>query len=293
VTEPQKGLLMGAGAFTLWGLYPVYFKALGHVAPLEIVAHRILWSTLVLAPLIQLRGAWPTVAATLLDRRLRWGLAATTALIAANWFAYVLAVTTGNVLDASLGYFLCPLVNVALGVAVLKERLTRAQIAAVALAACAVLLLIVKLGVVPKMALFLAVSFGLYGLARKRLPIDPTTALFLECALLIPAGIAVALWLAAEGDLRTLEGDPRTLLLLALSGIVTVGPLLLFAMGAKRLPLSTVGILQYIAPSMLFVQGVLFFGEALNRWRLVAFVLIWGALVIYTVDGIRRARAAA
>ena len=282
---------MGAGAFTLWGLYPVYFKALGHVAPLEIVAHRILWSTLVLAPLIQLRGAWPAVLGTLLDRRLRWGLAATTALIATNWFAYVLAVTSGNVLDASLGYFLCPLVNVALGVLVLKERLTAAQIAAVALATAAVLLLLVKLGIVPKMALFLAISFGLYGLARKRLPIDPTTALFLECVLLIPAGILVGIGLAAAGDLRTLDGDPWTLLLLALSGFVTVGPLLLFGMGAKRLPLSTVGILQYIAPSMLFVQGVLVFGEPLNPWRLAAFVLIWCALLIYTIDGIIRARA--
>ena len=227
----------------------------------------------------------------LLDRHLRWGLAATTILIAANWFAYVLAVTSGNVLDASLGYFLCPLVNVALGVLVLKERLTRAQLVAVALAAFAVLLLIVKLGVVPKMALFLAISFGLYGLARKWLPVDPTTALFLECALLIPAGLAVAVWLAAAGSLRTLDGEPLTLLLLALSGIVTVGPLLLFGMGAKRLPLSTVGLLQYIAPSMLFVQGVLVFGEPLDPWRLVAFVMIWGALAIYTGDGIVRARA--
>jgi chloramphenicol-sensitive protein RarD len=290
VSDSRQGLLMGAGAFTLWGLYPVYFKALGHVSPLEIVAHRILWSTLVLAPLIQVRGAWPAVSGTLLDPRLRWGLAVTTALIATNWFAYVLAVTSGNVLDASLGYFLCPLVNVALGVLVLKERLSPAQIAAVALAGSAVLLLIFKLGIVPRMALFLAISFGLYGLARKRLPVDPTAALFLECALLIPAGLAVAAWLATTGNLRTLDGDPWTLVLLALSGFVTVGPLLLFGMGAKRLPLSTVGILQYIAPSMLFVQGVLVFGEPLNPWRLVAFLLIWCALVIYTADGIMRAR---
>jgi chloramphenicol-sensitive protein RarD len=290
VTDSRDGLLMGAGAFALWGLYPFYFKALGHVPPLEIVVHRILWSSLVLALLIHGRGAWPAVPAALGDRGLRWGLAATTLLIAANWFVYVLAVTSGQVLDASLGYFLCPLVNVALGVLVLKERLTPAQIVAVTLAALAVVLLIVALGVVPKIALFLAVSFGLYGLTRKRLPVDPLTALFLECALLIPLGLAVTAWLAAAGALRTLEGEPWTLFLLALAGIVTVGPLLLFGMGAKRLRLSTVGVLQYIAPSMLFVEGVVWFGEALNPWRLAAFVLIWGALAIYTFDGIIRAR---
>jgi chloramphenicol-sensitive protein RarD len=282
---------MGAGAFTLWGVYPFYFKALGHVPPLEIVAHRIVWSTLVLAVIIQLRAAWPAVMATLLDRRLRWGLGATTLLIAANWFVYVLAVTSGNVLDASLGYFLCPLVTVGLGVLVLKERLSLAQTASMALAASAVLLLVVKLGVVPKTALFLAVSFGLYGLVRKRLPVDSTTALFFECALLIPAALAVFVWVGAQGELRTTEDDPWTLFLLALSGIVTVGPLLLFGMGAKRLRMSTIGILQYIAPSMLFIQGALIFHEPLDPSRLVAFLMIWAALVIYTVDGIVRSRA--
>ncbi|MFO1049708.1 MAG: EamA family transporter RarD [Geminicoccaceae bacterium] len=290
--DSRAGLIMAATAFTLWGVYPFYFKALGHVPPLEIVAHRILWSTLLLAPLIQARRAWQSVLAVLFDRQLRWGLAASTLLIASNWFAYVLAVTSGNVLDASLGYFLCPLVNVALGVAFLKERLSQRQTAAVALAAAAVLMLIVALGVVPKTALFLAISFGLYGLVRKRLPVDPATALFLECALLIPAGMAITLWLAAAGDLRTLDGDPWTLLLLMLSGFVTVVPLLLFGMGAKRLRLSTIGVLQYIAPSMLFIEGVLWFGEPLNPWRLAAFIMIWGALVIYSLEGVMAPRRA-
>jgi chloramphenicol-sensitive protein RarD len=293
VTDSREGLVLGAAAFALWGIYPFYFKALGDVPPLEIVAHRIFWSTLVLAPLIQWRRGWPLVAAALFDRRLRWGLAATTVLIAANWFVYVLAVTNGQVLDASLGYFLCPLVNVALGVLVLKERLTPAQFAAVGLAAAAVVLLIAALGIVPRIALFLAISFGLYGLAKKRLPIDPLSALFLECALLIPAGIVVALWLGLTGAARTAEGEIRTLFLLSLSGLIAVSPLLLFGMGAKRLRLSTMGILQYIAPTMLFVEGVAWFGEPLDPWRLAAFVMIWGALVIYTLDGISRARATA
>jgi chloramphenicol-sensitive protein RarD len=288
--DSREGLLLGAGAFALWGLYPYYFKALVDVPPLEIVVHRVIWSSLLLAAIIQLRRSWTPVMAALLDRSLRAGLAATTVLIATNWFAYVLAVTGNQVLDASLGYFLCPLVNVALGVLVLKERLTVGQVAAVALAAAAVALLIVKLGVVPKMALFLAVSFGLYGLLRKRLPVDPLSALFLECALLIPVALAVAVWLGAAGGLRTAEGEPATLLLLTLSGAVTVGPLLLFGMGAKRLRLSTVGLLQYIAPSMLFVEGVVWFGEPLNPWRLLAFAMIWTALAVYTLDGWLRSR---
>lgn len=289
----RDGLLFAGGAFVLWGLYPFYFTALAHVPALEIVAHRIVWSSLLLAVIIQARGGWLAVSSALLDRRLRAGLAATTLLIAANWFVYVLAVTSGQVLDASLGYFLCPLVNVALGVLVLKERLTAGQIAAVALAALAVVLLIAKLGIVPKIALFLAVSFGLYGLLRKRLPVDPLSALFLECALLLPVAVVVAVWLAAAGTLRTADGEPATLALLALSGVVTVGPLLLFGLGAKRLRLSTIGVLQYIAPTMLFLEGVLWFGEPLNPWRLAAFVMIWGALAIYTVDGVLRSRQAA
>jgi chloramphenicol-sensitive protein RarD len=202
-------------------------------------------------------------------------------------------VTGGNVLDASLGYFLCPLVNVAFGVLVLKERLTKGQLAAVALAASAVVLLIAGLGIVPKIALFLAISFGLYGLLRKRLPVDPLSALFLECALLLPVALVIAVWLAADGTLRTAEGEPVTLLLLALSGVITVGPLLLFGLGAKRLRLTTIGVLQYIAPTMLFLEGALWFGEPLNPWRLAAFVMIWGALAIYTLDGVLRSRQAA
>lgn len=284
--DGSTGLLLGAGAFALWGLYPFYFKALAHVSALEIVVHRIVWSSAVLALLIQFRGGWDLVGAALRDRSMRHGLAATTLLIAANWFVYVLAVTGSQVLDASLGYFMCPLVNVALGVLVLKERLTLAQTAAVALAATAVLMLIVALGIVPKIALFLAVSFGIYGLLHKRLPIDPLTLLFLECALLLPVAVIVAAVMAAGGALLTFDADAWTLVLLWLAGVVTVGPLLMFGAGAKRLRLTTIGLLQYIAPTMLFVEGVLWFGEPLNPWRLAAFVLIWLALLIYTADGL-------
>jgi chloramphenicol-sensitive protein RarD len=288
--DSREGLLLGAGAFALWGLYPFYFKALAHVPAMEIVAHRILWSSLLLAGIIQSRGGWGSVIGALYDRRLRVGLGVTTVLIAANWLVYVLAVTGGQVLDASLGYFLCPIVSVGLGVAVLKERLSRWQLTSVGLATLAVVLLIAMLGVVPKIALFLAISFGLYGLYRKRLPVDPLSALFLECALLLPLAAVVAIWLAAVGTLHGGRGEGLTLFLLMLSGIVTVGPLLMFGLGAKRLRLSTIGLLQYIAPTMLFFEGVIWFGEPLNPWRLVAFVMIWAALAIYTLDGVLRSR---
>jgi chloramphenicol-sensitive protein RarD len=288
--ESREGLLLGAGAFVLWGLYPFYFRALTQVPALEIVVHRIVWSTLVLALVVQAQNAWPEVRQAAHDPALRRRLLATTLLMATNWFAYVVAVTGGQVLDASLGYFMCPLVSVLLAVVVLKERLSRLQVAAVALMALAVAMLIVALGIVPRMALFLAVSFGLYGLFHKGLPISASAALFVECALLLPLGALVLVWLAAMGSLVGPESDPRAFILLLLAGVVTVGPLLLFGMGAQRLRLSTLGLLQYIAPTMLFVEAVFWFGEPLNPWRLATFVLIWAALGVYTADSWRRAR---
>lgn len=288
--ETRLGLAQGVAAFTLWGLYPFYFKALAHVPAAEIVAHRIVWSALLLALFLPGGGRWAAAARVLADRRTLAWLAATTALIGANWLAYVLAVTGGQVLDASLGYFLCPLVNVALGVAVLKERLSPTQVAAVALAAGAVLLLVWQGGVVPKVALFLAATFGVYGLLRKRLPVDAATGLLVECVLALPLAAGIALWLGATGGLRSPGADAGTWALLLASGFVTVGPLLLFAMGTKRLPLATLGLLQYIAPSMLFLLATLVFGEPLDPWRLAAFVLIWLALALYTADGAMRSR---
>lgn len=287
--DSRVGLACGIGAFTLWGLYPFYFKALAEVPALEIVLHRILWSSLVLAVLLLWQGAWPEVARTWRDRAMRGGLFATALLIAANWFAYVLAVTSGQVLDASLGYFMCPLVSVLLAVLVLKERLSRVQVAAVALVAFAVVMLIVAANVVPRIALFLAVSFALYGLYHKRLPVPPTVALFFECAMLVPAALLLLPWLAAQDGLVGPRAEPLTFFLLAMSGVVTVGPLLLFGMGAHRLRLSTVGLLQYIAPTMLFLQGVLIFGEPMDPWRLLAFVLIWTALALYSFESWRSA----
>lgn len=287
--DSRPGLACGIGAFTLWGIYPFYFKALADVAPLEIVSHRVIWSSLLLALLLFWQGSGPELRRVLRDPALLRPLLVTTTLIGANWLVYVLAVTSGQVLDASLGYFMCPLVTVLLAVVILKERLRPAQLVAVALVAAAVLMLVLALGVVPRIALFLAVTFGLYGLLRKRLPVPPAVALFLECALLLPLALLLLPWLAHSGGLVTPGERPWSFFLLAMAGVVTVGPLLLFGLGAHRLRLSTVGLLQYITPSMLFLEGVVFFHEPLSAWRLLAFALIWAALALYSLDSWRAA----
>lgn len=287
---PLTGLVAGAGAYLLWGLFPFYFKALATIPPLEIVAWRVVLSVVALVPLLPLGSATAEVRSALADRRTMLPLVAAALLLAGNWLVYVLAVIGGQVLDASLGYFLCPLVMVALGVLVLGERPTGLLLAAVALAALAVLLLMVGLGVVPRVALFLAVSFGLYGLLRKRLPVGAVAGLFLECLLTLPLALLYLGWLAVGPGLAFPTGGRATDLLLLAAGVVTVAPLLLFGIGARRLTLTTVGLLQYIAPSLIFIEGAWLFGEPLSPWRLVSFALIWLALALATLDGLRRGR---
>jgi chloramphenicol-sensitive protein RarD len=289
----RSGVVIAGACFFFWGLYPFYFKALAPVGAFEVVAHRILWSAVVLACLLPFGGAARELAATLRAPRRAATLLLTGYLILTNWTVYVVAVQNGQVLDASLGYFLGPLVSVALGVAVLHERLSRVQTAAVLLAALAVLNLIWQLGVVPKVALVLGVSFSIYGLLRKRLPIGPVVGLFVECLVTLPVAAAIFAWTAAADGLASVRQGLGTDLLLLAAGVVTVGPLILFNMGAKRVDYATIGVMQYIAPSMLFLESVLLFGEPLSFWRLVTFVLIWAALAMYTGDALWRARAAA
>jgi chloramphenicol-sensitive protein RarD len=288
----RSGVAIAAACFTLWGLYPFYFRELATVGPFEIVAHRIVWSAAFLACLMPFRGRARELVATLRDRRRMATLALTSLIILANWFVYVLAVVSGQVLDASLGYFLGPLVSVGLGVAVLGERLSRVQAAAVALAGLAVLNLMWQLGVVPKIALFLGFSFSVYGLIRKRLPVGPATGLFVECLLALPVAAGAFLWLGGTTGLAFGQQGAWIDLLLLASGVATAGPLLLFNLGAKRVDYATIGVMQYIAPSMLFLESVLVFGEPLSFWRLVTFALIWAALAMYTGDALLRAREA-
>jgi chloramphenicol-sensitive protein RarD len=288
----RAGLLMGLAAYLLWGVLPLYFKALAHVDPVEIVAHRILWSLIFLGALASLWGRWPAIRAAVANRRVLVTLMATSVLIGINWLIYIWAVLNGHVLAGSLGYYLNPLVNVLLGVVILKERLSRAQMTAVGLAAAGVAVLAAGAGSGLWISLTLAFSFATYGFLRKVAPVDSLEGLSIETALLAPIALAWVLWLTAQGQ-GGLGIGAGTTVLLVLAGAITAVPLLLFTAAAKRLPYSTLGFLQYIAPSLQFLLAVLVFGEKLTTAHIVCFGAIWAALAIFTFEGVRLGRAAA
>jgi chloramphenicol-sensitive protein RarD len=293
----RAGLLFGLGAYLLWGVLPLYFKLLKSVSPTEIVAHRILWSLAFLALLVMLWRRWPAIRAAMGASRILMTLAVTALLIAVNWLIYIWAVLNGHVLAGSLGYYLNPLVNVLLGVVLLKERLTRGQVAAVALAALGVAVLALRAADGLWISLALALSFGLYGFIRKIAPVDALEGLAIETAMLAPVSLVWLLWLQQQGQGGFTAYDGTTTALLILGGAVTAIPLLLFNAAAKRLPYSTLGFLQYIAPSLQFLLAVLVFGEAFTPAHALCFAAIWSALLIFAWEGIRlgraRARAAA
>ena len=293
----MTGLVYAALAYILWGLFPIYFHALARVDALEIVLHRSLWSfVFVWALLVGLRRLqW--VAGVVRQPRLVAQFVLSAFLLSANWLLYVWAVNHGHVVEASLGYFVTPLVNVMLGTWVLKERPRALQWLAVAVAACGVLWLTLTLGRPPWIALGLAASFGSYGLLRKTAPLGALEGLALETAVLAPVAL-VALALLSPGGLPGLFAgiDGMTVVWLLCAGPITAIPLLLFAGGARRITLATLGTLQYVSPTIQFLLGVAWFGEPLDPGRLAGFVLIWAALAIYSADGflwMRRVRAQA
>lgn len=285
----RRGFVAAAIAYASWGLLPIYFKLLGHVDPVEIVTQRILWSLLLVLSILALRGALPSLAAALRDRRLLLPLAASAILIGLNWLTYIIAVNSGHVLAASLGYFLNPLVVVALGVLVLKEKLRHTQIIAIGIAAAGVLILAVSALTTLWISLGLALTFAFYGLVRKVTPVAPMTGLGVETLLLTPPAIAYLAWEASHG-LVSFGQDAPTTALLILSGAVTTVPLVLFAVGARLLPMTTLGLLQYFAPTLQFLSGVLLFGERLSTAQLMSFGLIWIGLLLSAVDGVATAR---
>jgi len=286
----RAGLWLGLGAYGLWGVLPLYFKALVHVPSTEIVAHRILWSLVFLGALVSIWRRWGAIRAAVTRPRVMLTLIATALLIAANWLIYIWAVVNGHVLEGSLGYYLNPLINVLLGVVLLKERLSLAQKLAVALAGAGVAVLAVGAGEGIWISLSLAVSFALYGFLRKVAPVDSLEGLSIETAILAPVALAWVLWLEANGTGGWGSWGLRTDILLIVAGAVTAVPLLLFAAAAKHLPYSTLGFLQYIAPSIQFLLAVLLFGERLTLAHIICFAAIWTALVIFAGDGIRIAR---
>jgi len=281
VPETSKGVAYGLAAYTMWGSFPLYFALFEGIPAWEVLIHRVVWSCVFLAVVISLLKRWSPVK-TALKRPKRLGFVLGCAIfIALNWGIYIYAVETRQVMQASLGYFLTPLVNVAMGLLILGERISRLQVAAVVLAAVAIVYQIVLLGVLPWITLALAFSFGTYGLMRKKVDLDGLSGLFVETLLLLPLGLLALAWLSAQ-DLSHLTDSTRSALLLMSSGIVTAIPLLAFAGAARRLRLSTVGFLMYINPTLQFLIAMYVFHEPLGAEKLISFVMIWVALAIYS-----------
>lgn len=280
------------GAYLLWGVFPLYLALLRRSPAPEIVVHRVLWSLLLCLTVTLLRGSGPALRAVLADRRMLGRLAVAAVVLATNWGTYVFAVTSGHVVEAALGYFVNPLVTVLLGVLVLHEHLRPAQWVAVATGGVAVVILTVGYGSPPVVALVLAVSFATYGLIKNRVggSVDALTGLTVESLVLAPVALAGLLWFTWRGRGTLSADDPGYGLLLASTGIVTIIPLLLFASAARRVPLSVIGLLQYLTPAMQFLCGVLVFGEHMPPARWAGFALVWTALVVLTGDSLHATR---
>ena len=288
-----RGLAAAGAAFSIWGLFPVYLHALSAVSSIQIIAHRVAWSCLFLLSWMLLRGELGRLTTTLVKPRLLAGLGASALLISCNWLVYVWSVNHQHIVESSLGYYINPLVNVLLGVLVLRERPNPVQWTAIALAALAVVYLTVQAGRPPWIAFALAMSFSLYGFVRKVISVDALPGLATETLLLLLPALGYLAWCEATGVAAFAHAGPAISWLLAGSGIVTAVPLFLFAYGARLLPYSTVGVLQYIGPSLQLACGVLFYHESFEPARAAGFALLWLALILYAADGVWRARALA
>jgi chloramphenicol-sensitive protein RarD len=281
--DARRGLIYAFAAYGAWGVFPLYFKALHGIDAPEILAHRVAWSAVFLAALVTAQRRWKEYARAFGSRRSVATYALSTALVTTNWLLYIWAVVTGHVLDASLGYFMNPLVNVLLGVLFLGETLRPRQAMAVGLAALGVVLLVLRVGRVPWLALSLAFSFGSYGLVRKRAAIEPVTGLLVETSLIAPLAVGLIALRAWQGT-GGLGRDTRTTVLLLLAGVITALPLIWFAHGVRNLRLATMGLIQFMTPTVQFLFAVLLFHEPFTSAHAVAFCCIWASLAIYTAD---------
>ncbi|WP_338769220.1 EamA family transporter RarD [Massilia sp. METH4] len=290
----SAGVLNATSAFLLWGLFPLYFHAIGEVPPVEILAHRMVWSLLFLCIVLTWRQQWKWLPAVLRQPKTVATFAASALLLSANWFIYIWAVNNGHVIDASLGYFITPLLNVLLGLFVLKERLRAGQWLAIGVAATGVAWLTWQAGALPWIALLLAATFGAYGLLRKTATLAALEGLSFETLLLFPLAGGYVLWLTVHGA-NTFVNTPNdvTRALLVAAGPITAIPLLLFAAGARKIPLSVLGMLQYIAPTIQMILGLLVFHETFSKARLAGFIVIWSALALYMAEGFWMSRRTA
>lgn len=284
--------LHGVLAFALWGCFPVYFKIVQEASPDEILAHRIVWSAVMLIGFLAFTGRFQVLRQTLASSRLRRGLFLTSLIIALNWLVFIWAVNNQHALQASLGYFICPLINCLFGFLFYGERLNPLQKSALVFAVAGVSIPLLALGRVPWISLCLAVSFALYGTLRKRYQADPVAGLCVETIMLVPAALAWLLWLAAAGQIAFGAMGPAFSAYLVMAGVVTSLPLVLFASAANRIPLTAIGFLQYLAPSLQFLLAVFVFGEVFTTGDAWSFAFIWSGLLIYSFDQVRRGMAA-
>ncbi|WP_454442877.1 EamA family transporter RarD [Vibrio bathopelagicus] len=286
----RQGILLAVAAYTMWGIAPIYFKSLSEVSPFEILSHRVVWSFFLLAFLLHMSRGWRKVRDTLTSKPKMLYLVATSILVGANWLIFIWAVNSNHMLDASLGYYINPLINVLLGMFFLGERLRKLQWFAVSLAAIGVIIQLIAFGSVPIVAIALAFSFGFYGLLRKKVSLEAQTGLFIETLVMLPIAATYLLFIADSATSNFSMNPMQLNLLLVAAGVITTVPLLCFTGAATRLKLSTLGFFQYIGPSLMFLLAVLIYGEAFTSDKAITFAFIWGALVIFSFDGLRNSK---
>ena len=290
-TKEPSGLLPGVLAFSIWGLVPIYFKLLDQVPSLEVLGHRVFWSVLLLLPLLKFTGQLSQLKTVFASPKLLGLLLLSSILIAGNWLSFIWGVANNRILETSLGYFINPLLNIFLGYLFLNEKLSPIKMLAVAIASFAVAIQIWMLGSIPWVAFAVAGTFGFYGLLRKHIPVPAAAGLTVEILLLLPLTLGYFVWIYQTGDYHFSVATPELSLLLALAGLITTVPLVLFNVAAKRLTLTSVGILQYLGPSISFLVGVFIYDEEINQARIITFGLIWLALAMFTWDSYRAIKA--
>lgn len=288
--DARRGFLYGLAAYASWGLFPLYFPLLEPAGALEILGHRIVWSVGVAGLLVLVLHRWPQFMAILRDRRAMGYLVAAAALVSLNWLTYIYGVNSGRVVETSLGYFINPLISMLLAVFVLGERMRRPQLAAAGVGLIAVTVLTVDYGRPPWIALVLALTFGSYGLMKKKAGVDAVESLAFETALLTPLALGYLVWLTAQGAAEFGANGWQHTLIFTTTGVVTAVPLMLFSAAAVRINLVTIGLMQYLTPILQFLIGVFWYGEHMPASRWIGFVLVWLALVIFTVDSLRHRR---
>lgn len=280
----RQGVFFAIAAYTMWGIAPVYFKWLESVPALEILSHRIIWSFILVLALILLLRRGSRLKPVLQNKQQMLRLSLATCLLGGNWFLFIWAINNDHILDASLGYYINPLLNVAIGMAFFAERMRKMQLVAIALACTGVIIQIISFGSVPWVALTLACSFAIYGAIRKRLPIDSITGLWLETLILLPVVLVYMVFFASSSAADMTQNTWQVNTLLIAAGVVTTAPLLCFTAAAQRIRYSTLGFFQYIGPSLMFILAVWVYGEPLATDKLVTFAIIWLALAVYSID---------